>query len=338
MQAQHGQTPPALGTKKRFCAGALAAALLGLTSCGSPPAPAAPEASTEPSQDVSDVSTAAQPSEVASAPSTATATTNPEAESTPAAVPAPRSGQELCEELCAKVEESCRPDSAKFCRANCADYQATSERCPFEVEEALTCQMNSESFLLCSSVASEQCAPAYHAMDQCRDGNAEPMTQPRSQSEGPPAGWHRVELDAFGGSFLFPDGPMKTQKTAREVTRDGFAFRVEELPKPTAQYTDRSILRLASEYVGEACRKPLRLHGRYETADVIHVRFTTSCKSADGELLWDGILHLSPGRAVAASVKPATESGTPKGTSGSTEPGELPSDADTFFFGFEPAH
>jgi hypothetical protein len=223
------------------------------------------------------------------------------------------------------VKENCKPESAKFCLPSCPDYQEAWERCPVEVEEALTCQMNSEAFLLCSSVASEQCAPFYQAMTDCREGRAEPKSKKQVESADLPAGWHRVRFASLGGSYALPTGEVTKKGPARIVERDGQEFRIEPLASVPDEYDAKSILRLATAYVGQGCEKKLRLHGRYETGSIIHVRFTTLCESPKGSVPWEGIFHLSPGRGIAASVRPS--SGT----------APVPDDADTFYFGFEPA-
>jgi hypothetical protein len=134
-----------------------------------------------------------------------------------------------------------------------------------------------------------------------------------------------VVLGNLGGSYAMPKGDLKKDGAARYVQRDSHEFRVEPLSAVPDKYTDKTILRLGTAFVGDQCEKKLRLHGRYETGQIIHIRFSTLCETSSGMMPFEGIFHLSPGSGVAASVKPLA----------GTEP--APDDADVFYFGFEPS-
>ncbi len=230
---------------------------------------------------------------------------------------------EVCETLCQRVEEACKDRWARFCRASCKDYQAVANRCPVEVQEVLSCQMNAEPFLLCANIAASNCAPLYRRFVDCREGRAAPQQREKDPAESPtPEGWRRVELAEPGGSFLLPKGNDHMQNVSqRTVVRKKHRFTVEALTDIPQKLTDKAILRVAMNYVGTECQKKLRLHGRFEKGDWIHVRFTTTC--ADGTP-WAGIFHLAPGRGAAASVRPRPG-----------QKAELPTDLETFLFGFE---
>ncbi len=232
------------------------------------------------------------------------------------------SAAELCEELCKKVEQSCKPGEDRFCRAGCPDFEAAAERCPVEVEEALTCQTASDDFLVCSRVAATECGPLYRALTECREGRAEPKPRtPVAADDGPPEGWKQVAAPSLGGAFLMPDAPLATETQHQLlVVRSGYQFLVERMSEVPVAFDDKAVLRMATAYVGLACVKKLRLHGRYETGNLIHIRFHTVC---DDQTAWAGIFHLLPSSGVAASVKGPAGAGT------------LPEDLDTFLFGFE---
>ena len=76
---------------------------------------------------------------------------------------------------------------------------------------------------------------------------------------------------------------------------------VESIAKDNKKkVTAASILRIATKYVGNECQPKLRLHGRYETDDVIHVRLDTVCED-DTEIR--GMLHFYGENIVAISAR-----------------------------------
>jgi hypothetical protein len=84
--------------------------------------------------------------------------------------------------------------------------------------------------------------------------------------------------------------------------------------------TDASILRTATRYVGNACQPKLRLHGRFETQGVIHVRFDTVCENGT---VYHGTIHFWDGKSVVATTIRDAESPQPN------------PHLEAFLFGFE---
>jgi hypothetical protein len=83
-----------------------------------------------------------------------------------------------------------------------------------------------------------------------------------------------------------------------------------------------SILRTATKYVGNSCQPKLRLHGRFESQGVIHVRFDTVCE--DGRA-YHGILHFWDGKSVVATTQLDSE----------LPAGEKNPNLEAFLFGFQ---
>lgn len=229
----------------------------------------------------------------------------------------------LCNVLCEEVKGSCTARSAQFCQASCPNWIDAARLCPIEVEEALTCQTSADRYLLCSNVATATCAPLYRTLSECRDGKRPPKKEKGAPPpSGVPAGYVRHTLPALGGYFLLPEGPLDEQTETRVVaSRPPRTYMIERMTGvPTKELTDRTVLQIASAYVGNPCVSKLSLKGRFEKGDLTYIRFATSCKDGSS---WAGMFLLQQGAGVAASVR------VPGGQS-------LPEDLDTYIYGFEP--
>jgi hypothetical protein len=247
-----------------------------------------------------------------------------EGSSAPAEDPIVLAGR-LCNLLCEEIKGACTARQAQFCQASCPDWLEAAKQCPIEVEEALTCQTSADRFLLCSNVATANCAPLYRTLSDCREGKRPAKTEkgPPPPS-GVPAGYARHALPSLGGSFLLPEGPVDEKTDARVlVQRAPRTYLIERMTGvPSKPLSDMTVLQIASAYVGNPCVSKLRLYARFEKGDLTYIRFTTTCK--DGTP-WAGIFHLQPGAGVAASVR------VPAGQA-------LPDDLDTYLYGFEPTN
>lgn len=229
----------------------------------------------------------------------------------------------LCNLLCEEVKGSCTARSAQFCQASCPNWIDAAKLCPIEVEEALTCQAGADRYLLCSNVATATCAPLYRTLSECRDGKRPAKKEKGAPPpSGVPAGYVRHTLPALGGYFLLPEGPLDEQSETRVVaSRPPRTYTIERMTGvPTKELTDRTVLQIASAYVGNPCVSKLSLKGRFEKGDLTYIRFATSCKDGTS---WAGMFLLQQGAGVAASVR------VPAGQS-------LPDDLDTYIYGFEP--
>lgn len=216
---------------------------------------------------------------------------------------------ELCRGICARVKKSCSGRAADFCNASCGDYVDGAEACPTEVHAALTCQTSADDFLLCSNIAAESCAPLYRTMSDCRDGRVAPIAWGQAIESGKkediPAGFARLFVKEAAFSVLAPVGATVTQSEGEKfksvTTHDGFEYVVEAVSRDNKKPLDaKTLLRLTTEYVGNACQPKLRLHGRYETQGVVHTRFDTVC--ADGTEM-RGMMHFWEENVVAAFTR-----------------------------------
>ena len=305
---------PAVGTHL-----VVLAALAFMPGCGksAQPEPATPEQTPEatgtPSSNTS-ATTEATPSD--STPASDGASPQP------AEDPVALAGR-LCGVLCEEVKGSCTARAAQFCQASCPDWTDAAKLCPIEVEEALTCQTSADRYLLCSNVATATCAPLYRTLSECRDGKRPPKKEKGAPPpSGVPAGYVRHTLPSLGGYFLMPEGPLDEQSETRVVaSRPPRTYVIERMTGvPTKELTDRTVLQIASAYVGNPCVSKLSLKGGFEEGGLTYIRFATTCK--DG-LSWAGMFLLEQGAGVAASVR------VPAGQS-------LPADLDTYIYGFEP--
>jgi len=246
------------------------------------------------------------------------------ASSTPAEDPIVLAGR-LCGLLCEEIKGACTERQAQFCQASCPDWLEAAKQCPIEVEEALTCQTSADRFLLCSNVATANCAPLYRTLSDCREGKRPPKTEKGPPpAAGVPAGYVRHALPSLGGFFLLPEGPLDEKSESKVVAnRPPRTYLIERMTGvPSKPLTDMTVLQIASAYVGNPCVAKLRLYARFEKGDLTYIRFTTTCK--DGAP-WAGIFHLQPGNGVATSVR------VPAGQA-------LPEDVDTYLYGFEPTN
>lgn len=223
---------------------------------------------------------------------------------------APERVAAICETTCGKMDGACSSRAANFCRASCRDYVSAAQKCPVEVEDALSCQGEADDFLLCSNIAAESCAPLFRDMKNCRDGLSEPKTRSASDSEETefPEGFTRVRFDAEGFSLV---APTNTQATGAGLTfsaqgqdAQGIEYLAAALKTEGKKPDASRILRAATAYVGLACQPKLRLHGRYENHDVIHVRFDTVCE--DGSA-FHGMLHFWNNQGIATTTRHSAE-------------------------------
>ena len=236
-----------------------------------------------------------------------------ETEVTPNAPPPTEVVSALCQDICSKVAQSCAERAAAFCRASCGDYTISAEECPSETHAALSCQLKADDFLLCSNIAAESCAPHYRNMQDCREGKvaARPWGQvvPSSDAEEVPDGFARLSVTDGGFSVFAPRGAQVETKAGgffSQAELGDAKYVIESISSNNQnKLTAGHILRTATEYVGSACQPKLRLHGRYETGPVAHVRFDTVCQ--DG-LEIRGMLHFWGENIVAASQRRAAGS------------------------------
>lgn len=279
------------GRTRPLGAAGLASSLLLACATQAPPAEPAPDPSLSAAEVVSP-----EPASVEAPSSEPAASQEPEkpAEPAPPVEPATEIVARVCEEGCAKMDSACNARSASFCRASCRDYVSAAEKCPVEVEDALSCQATADDFLLCSNIAAESCTPLFRAMKECREGRAEPQARKAKEPEksNVPPGWARFSVPQAGYSVLAPQS-MKLSSAADSYKATGadqlgIEYRLEPLSTGGREPTSSNILRSATAYLGNDCQPKLRLHGRYESAGVIHVRFDTTCK--DGSA-WHGMLH-----------------------------------------------
>lgn len=287
-----GDSPEVVGTQKARALGAAGLASLLVIACAGQAPP------TQPAQEQSapvGERTSQQPVQVEPPASDAPEEAAPQpVESPEPAEPATAIVARVCEEGCAKMDSACNERAASFCRASCRDYVSAAEKCPVEVEDALSCQATADDFLLCSNIAAESCTPLFRAMKECREGRAEPQERKAKEPEKSrvPEGWARFTVAQDGYSVLAPQ-TMTLTATANSYKATGqdqlgIEYRLEPLQTGGREPTASNILRSATAYLGNDCQPKLRLHGRYESAGVIHIRFDTTCK--DGSA-WHGMLH-----------------------------------------------
>lgn len=216
---------------------------------------------------------------------------------------------ELCRGICARVKKSCSARAADFCNASCGDYVDGADSCPTEVHAALTCQTSADDFLLCSNIAAEQCAPLYRTMSDCRDARAAPIPWGQkvdtAKKEDIPPGFARLLVKEAVFSNLAPEGAKlefgEGGKFKSVTSHDGFEYVLEAVSLDNKKPLDaKTLLRLTTAYVGNACQPKLRLHGRYETQGVVHTRFDTVC--SDGTEI-RGMMHFWGENVVAALAR-----------------------------------
>ncbi len=221
----------------------------------------------------------------------------------------------LCAEGCSKMEGRCKETSVDVCRVNCENFESDGERCPVEVEDALTCQSTADDVIPCSNTAAESCVQQYRAMRECATGRVPPRRESESaKTEAPeevPDGFERVSDPRLGLSLLFPESLVRAsgeEALRLSATLGEFEFRAETLPVAVPNPTDKTILKTALDFLGFPGQSKLRLHGRFESEGVIHVRFDTACK--DG-VEWHGAFHFLDERAVVAAVRTKSKPATP---------------------------
>lgn len=244
----------------------------------------------------------------------------PEEKPAPEPAPAPPEAVEparpdvagACRTLCERTAKACSERAAQFCTASCGDYVNAAEQCPVEVTRALSCQAEAEDVGLCANIARPECAPMFVAMRDCRSGKKPPLAL--GELEKPvvastSTNWSSVEVAELGLTVRFPS--VYTKKHAPNVgitaSHGGSEYVVESF-EGFPKLTDSTLLRAVTAYLGNACQAKLRLHGRYETKGIVHVRFTTTC--SDG-LSIEGMVHVNGTKWVAASKRTPPSSATP---------------------------
>lgn len=250
------------------------------------PVPSAEQAPpTEPVESASVVPNASTSSEVVAPPAPAVS------EPTPTEQVA-----SVCEVICARTDQVCSRMS-RLCRASCEDYVDGAARCPVEIYEALSCQQRADDFLICSSVSPEECAQQVLRMQDCRSGKLAPAEwgkareQVKEASIEVPGDWQRLQHPS-GFSIAFPAGANWQDTAGTEsavVNTDAVEYRAHRVSLGGKKPTDGLILRIVSQEVGRQCEAKLKLFGRYETGDTIHIRFQTSCKGDQDNY---GVLHI----------------------------------------------
>lgn len=268
------------------------------------------------------VPTKVEPAPASSVPSEPSASAARETSEPPAAPPAeaPKPSaleriRTLCAEGCSKMEGRCKEASVDVCRVNCENFESDGERCPFEVEDALACQAEADDVIPCSNTAAESCVRQYRAMRECTMGRVPPrQASEGAQTEAPedvPDGFARVSDARLGLSLLFPEPLVRAsgeEALRLSATLGEFEFRAETLPIAVPNPTDKTILKTALDFLGFACQSKLRLHGRFESEGVIHVRFDTACK--DG-VEWHGAFHFLDQRVAVTAVRAKTKPSNP---------------------------
>lgn len=302
---------------------ALAFATVG--ACSTPPPAESPEPAQEPNSD---------PEPLVEEPPPEPEPLEEAAEPEEAPPPGPKPTEvvgDVCEATCKKVESACSQRASEFCRASCRDYVGAAESCPVEVHAALSCQNDADDFLLCSNIAAESCANLYREMKRCRAGEVAPkvwgQTEEAVVKSDVPTGFERKAVPAHGFSIPMPKGAKLSaaEKNFEMSAQDasGITYVVKSLELgSTKKPTDVSILRTATQYVGNTCQPKLRLHGRFESQGVIHVRFDTVCE--DGSV-YHGVLHFWDGKSVVATTKLPRE----------LPAGEKNENLEPFLFGFQ---
>ncbi len=204
--------------------------------------------------------------------------------------------ESVCEAICARTDKVCSRMS-RLCRASCEDYVQGAARCPVEIHEALSCQQHADDFLICSSVSPEECAQQVLAMQDCRTGKVPPAEwgtvreQAKEQSIEVPSEWQRLHHPS-GFSIAFPPGAAWDSSSGTELAlakTETIEYRAHRVGLSGKKLTDGLILRTASQEVGRDCEAKLKLFGRYETGDTVHIRFQTTCKGDEDKY---GVLHI----------------------------------------------
>lgn len=227
-----------------------------------------------------------------------------------------------CRTLCERTEKACSARAAQFCTASCSDYESAAEKCPVEVTRALACQAEAEDVGLCANIARPECAPMFVAMRDCRSGKKPPLALGELEVpvvETTSANWSTVEVASLRLKVRFPSVHTQKHTAMGGVTASsgGSEYTVEAF-EGFPKLTDSTLLRAVTAYVGNACQPKLRLHGRYETKGIVHVRFSTSC--SDG-LVIEGMVHVNGTQWIAASKRtPSSASTTPSAAPLSGEP------------------
>jgi hypothetical protein len=185
-----------------------------------------------------------------------------------------------------------------------------ADRCEGPVLEALKCQASVPG-LVCSNVVGE-CGAEFRALSACEDGlpagePAGPRSQPRL-----PAGWVQLKDTSIGFLVGFPKLVAAANEEGRRTWRvredDGVSYVVSVMPPFKTEVDDKNLVRKVLTLVGIGCQKDMKIHGRFEEAGKMAVRFDTRCRDGNA---WHGMLRISDEHVImTAEIVPQGASAT----------------------------
>ncbi len=153
-------------------------------------------------------------------------------------------------------------------------------------------------------------------MQACQRGE-KPVVKPK---QGPPAHWQAVRDEELGITVTMPPGaqldPNAKLRTWR-VEDGGITYVVTALPPPGQKLSDGTLLRMVVQHVGYRCQKNLKVRGRFTSAGVTGVAYSTSCTDGSQRA---GMLRIRGDQAVSVGVE---------------APGGVQFDLDPYLFSFE---
>lgn len=218
---------------------------------------------------------------------------------------------ERCEAVCRVMDTQCKDRAQRLCRGKCDEYTPLMKSCPFELAELLTCQEKAEDKIACSNMIAESCVLSYKELTACEKGERAAWTGPRTgetaKTEGyeAPGGFHFQELPDWSVASFVPAGASELQERQKKrySGKDGdIEYAIEPLPSTPKTITDKTILKTVLDYLGFDCQKSLKVYGRFETKEVVHVRFETECKAGTA---YRGMVHLWDGKGYVSYARRA---------------------------------
>ncbi len=215
-------------------------------------------------------------------------------------VPAGPTVASVCESLCQVVDGRCEPAAARRCRGQCDVYVKKAEGCEAEYRAALECQAGAPERELCGNVAAAQCLSQFREIKRCERGEKPAQSAPPA-ARGLPDGWVPITDDELHFTIGMPPGAALDAEAKRRTWRASVGaveYVVAELPAPGKAVTSQDLIKLAIEFAGYRCQKNLKLHGQFEIADEVAIRFDTMCH--DGTE-WHGMLRVRPDQALATA-------------------------------------
>jgi hypothetical protein len=141
-------------------------------------------------------------------------------------------------------------------------------------------------------------------MVDCRTGKTKPRVWGDTSLDAKTdftKGLASVDIPTYGMTQLMPEGtkiPNVTPLHVEVPAEGGAKFVIDAVPLEGKTVSAPSMLRTVTKYVGLACQPKLRLHGKFESGKVVHIRFDTSCK--DGTE-YHGVAHFWPDRVLMIS-------------------------------------